>query len=113
MMTLCVAAGFQPTIAATVDDIATALGLVSIGWGVTVAPDLTPANPERGIQRIRLNGLEAERHSILIVRDGEESLPHISAVIEAVHRSGSKLFHQEAHRAAATARLDPARRVLS
>jgi DNA-binding transcriptional LysR family regulator len=95
MMTLCVAAGFQPTIAATVDDVATALGLVSIGWGVTVAPDLTPANPEGGIQRIRLNGLEAERHSILIVRDGEESLPHISAVIEAVHRAGSRLFHQE------------------
>jgi DNA-binding transcriptional LysR family regulator len=92
--TLCVAAGFQPTVAAAVDDIATALGLVSIGWGVTVAPDLTRANPERDVRRIRLNGLEAERHSILIIRDGEESLPHISAVIAAVHRSGSSLFHQ-------------------
>jgi DNA-binding transcriptional LysR family regulator len=94
VMTLCVAAGFQPTVVATVDDVATALGLVSIGWGVTVAPDLTPANPESGIRRIGLDGLEAVRHSILIVRDGEEALPHMSAVIAAVHVTSDALFRR-------------------
>jgi DNA-binding transcriptional LysR family regulator len=94
VMTLCVAAGFQPTVVATVDDVATALGLVSIGWGITVAPDLTPANPESGIQRIQLDGLEAVRHSILIVRDGEESWPHMSAVIAAVHVTSDELFRR-------------------
>jgi DNA-binding transcriptional LysR family regulator len=92
VMTLCVAAGFQPGVVATVDDVATALGLVSIGWGITVAPDLTPANPESGIRRIQLDGLEAVRHSILIVRDGEESWPHMSAVIAAVHVTSDELF---------------------
>jgi hypothetical protein len=67
---------------------------VSIGWGVTVAPDLTPANPESGIRRIRLDGLEAVRHSILIVRDGEEALPHMSAVIAAVHVTSDALFRR-------------------
>jgi DNA-binding transcriptional LysR family regulator len=90
--TLCVAAGFEPTVVATVDDLATALGLVSIGWGITVAPDLTAAHPESGIRRIQLNGLEAARHSILVVRDGEESLPHMSAVIAAVHVASEKVF---------------------
>ena len=71
---------------------ATALGLVSIGWGITVAPDLTPANPESGVRRIQLDGLDAVRHSILIVRDGEESLPHMSAVIAAVHVTSDELF---------------------
>ena len=94
VMTLCVAAGFQPTVAATVDDVATALGLVSIGWGITVAPDLTPANPESEIRRIQLDGLEAVRHSILIVRDGEESLPHMAAVIAAVQATSDELFRQ-------------------
>jgi DNA-binding transcriptional LysR family regulator len=92
VMTLCVAAGFQPAVVATVDDVATALGLVSIGWGITVAPDLTPGNPESGLRRIRLDGLEAARHSILIVRDGEESLPHMAAVIAAVHVTSDELF---------------------
>jgi DNA-binding transcriptional LysR family regulator len=92
VMTLCVAAGFQPRVVATVDDVATALGLVSIGWGITVAPDLTPANPESGVQRIQLDGLDAVRHSILIVRDGEESLPHMAAVIAAVHVTSDELF---------------------
>lgn len=94
VMTLCVAAGFEPRVVATVDDVATALGLVSIGWGITVAPDLTPANPESGVQRVQLDGLEAVRHSILIVRDGEESWPHMAAVIAAVHVTSDELFQR-------------------
>lgn len=83
-LTLCVAAGFQPTIAATVDDVATALGLVGIGWGVTVAPELTPTSPESAIRRIELDGVTTSRFSVLIVRDGEERSPRIAAVVAAV-----------------------------
>ena len=51
----CRGLGFHPVVA-TVDDVATALGLVGIGWGITIAPDLTPANPESAIQRISSTG---------------------------------------------------------
>ena len=81
---VCAAIGFRPVIAGTVDDIATALGLVSLGWGVTIAPDLTPANPESAIRRIGLDGLEAFRHSVLIVREGEQHSPEIAVVVDAV-----------------------------
>ena len=90
--TLCVAAGFQPGVVATVDDVATALGLVGIGWGITIAPDLTPATPESAVHRVAVGGVETLRHSILVVRDGEESWPHMAAVIAAVHRASDALF---------------------
>jgi hypothetical protein len=34
-------------VAATVHDIGTALSLVGIGWGITIALDLTPAEGQR------------------------------------------------------------------
>jgi DNA-binding transcriptional LysR family regulator len=43
---MCVTAGFQPRLAATVNDAGTAIGLVGIGWGITIAPELTPRRPE-------------------------------------------------------------------
>jgi molybdate transport repressor ModE-like protein len=89
--TLCQAAGFRPRITATVDDIATALGLVAIGWGITIAPDLTPSPPD-SVARMRVDGLGAERHSILIVREGEEHWPHIAVVIAAVQVASEALI---------------------
>jgi DNA-binding transcriptional LysR family regulator len=50
---MCVTAGFQPRIAATVNDVGTALGLVGIGWGVTIAPELTPAGAGQAAHRGR------------------------------------------------------------
>src|SRR6516164_5241673 len=63
-MALCVSAGFEPELAATVNDIGTAISLVAIGWGVTIAPEMTPAGGN--VTRIRLAGVEAVRHSVLI-----------------------------------------------
>jgi DNA-binding transcriptional LysR family regulator len=83
-MTLCLTAGFQPNLAATVNDVGTAIGLVGIGWGVTIAPELTPAGPDLQVSRIPLAGLDTVRHSVLIVRDGEHESPRIAAAIEAV-----------------------------
>lgn len=81
---LCAAAGFQPAVAATVDDMATALGLVSVGWGITIAPMLTPVGQEERLRRIPLEGVHLNRFSALVVRDGEEDFPEIRTVIEAV-----------------------------
>ena len=81
-MALCVSAGFEPELAATVNDIGTAISLVGIGWGITIAPELTPAGGN--VARIRLAGVKAVRHSVLIVRDGEHLSPSIAAAITAV-----------------------------
>ncbi|MDX6253973.1 MAG: hypothetical protein QOJ11_307 [Frankiales bacterium] len=82
--TLCVTAGFQPVLAATVNDIGTAMGLVGIGWGVTIAPELTPVGSELPIARIPIVGVDTLRHSVLIVRDGEHLSPRLAAAIAAV-----------------------------
>jgi len=87
---LCTAAGFRPTVAATVQDVATALGLVAVGWGVTIAPALTPAANESAIRRIALDGVDSQRYSVLICRDGEQDLPEVSAVISAAHKTTTR-----------------------
>jgi DNA-binding transcriptional LysR family regulator len=88
---MCTIAGFQPRVAATVKDVGTALGLVGMGWGVTVAPELTPGTPEREMTRLRITGLDTVRHNVLVVRDGEHLSPHMAAVISAVRAVGADL----------------------
>jgi DNA-binding transcriptional LysR family regulator len=83
-MSLCVTAGFEPRLTATVNDIGTAIGLVGIGWGVTIAPALTPVGMEAKLVRIPIDGLDTLRHSVVIVRDGEHLYPRIAAAIAAV-----------------------------
>ena len=83
-MAWCVSAGYEPELAATVNDIGTALGLVGIGWGITIAPQLTPAGTGMPVARVPITGVEAVRHTILIVRDGEHLSPPIAAAITAV-----------------------------
>ena len=79
VLAMCVSAGFQPDLAASVDDIGTAVGLVGIGWGVTIAPQRTPAGTGMPVARIPIAGVSTARHSILMVRDGEHLLPWIAA----------------------------------
>lgn len=83
-LTLCRLAGFEPDLAASVNDIGTAIGLVGVGWGVTIAPELTPAPSGVRVARIPMAGLDTVRHSVLIVRDGEQSSPRIAAAVDAV-----------------------------
>src|SRR5205807_10424614 len=83
-MALCVSAGFEPELAATVNDIGTAIGLVGIGWGVTIAPELTPVGSAAKLVRLPIDGLDTLRHSVVIVRDGEHLYPRIAAAIAAV-----------------------------
>ncbi|MFI9383144.1 LysR family transcriptional regulator [Kutzneria sp. NPDC052558] len=88
---MCAIAGFQPRVAATVDDVGTALGLVSMGWGVTVAPELTPAAGEGQVSRLRITGLDTVRHNVLVARDGEHLSPRLAAVISAVRAVAAEL----------------------
>ena len=84
---MCVTAGFQPRLAATVGDVGTAIGLVGIGWGITIAPELTPADPAE-VSRLRITGVDVVRHSVLLVRDGEHLSPRMAAAISAVRAVG-------------------------
>jgi DNA-binding transcriptional LysR family regulator len=97
-LTLCLTAGFQPELAATVNDVGTAIGLVGIGWGVTIAPELTPAGPELRVSRIPVAGLDTVRHSVVIVRDGEQESPRIAAAIEAVRAVSTQRWPVESAR---------------
>ena len=83
VMALCVSAGFQPELAASVDDIGTAVSLVGIGWGMTIAPQRTPAGG-MPVARIPIAGVATMRHTILMVRDGEQLFPWIAAAVTAV-----------------------------
>jgi len=84
---MCVTAVFQPRLAATVGDVGTAIGLVGIGWGITIAPELTPADPAE-VSRLRITGVDVVRHSVLLVRDGEHLSPRMAAAISAVRAVG-------------------------
>jgi len=90
LLGLCAAAGFSPTVAATVDDVSAAVGLVSVGWGVTIAPELTPVRVESSVRRIPLKEISAYRYTVLMSRDGEENSPAIAAVVTAVHASAAQ-----------------------
>jgi DNA-binding transcriptional LysR family regulator len=92
LLGLCLGAGYRPRVAATVGDVATALGLVGVGWGLTLAPDLTPGAPENSIKRITLDGVDAKRYSVLVCRDGEQDIPEIEAVVTAVHTVTARTF---------------------
>jgi DNA-binding transcriptional LysR family regulator len=81
---MCTTAGFQPKVTATVNDVGTAIGLVGIGWGITIAPESTPVTGTAEVSRLRITGVDAVRHSVLIVRDGEHLSPRLAAVISAV-----------------------------
>lgn len=83
-MTLCLTAGFEPVIAASVNDLGTAVGLVGVGWGITIAPELTPFSPDRPVVHVPIAGVGTQRHSVLIVREGEHLSPRIAAAIDAV-----------------------------
>jgi molybdate transport repressor ModE-like protein len=93
LLGLCSGSGYRPRVAATVGDAATALGLAGVGWGVTIAPDLTPGAPESSIRRVPLDGVDAKRYSVLVCRDGEQEIPEIDAVVTAVHAVTARTFN--------------------
>jgi DNA-binding transcriptional LysR family regulator len=88
---LCTAAGFEPRLAATVNDVGTAMGLVEIGWGVTIAPEMTPVGNKASVAKLALDGIDTVRHNVLIARDGEHLSPRIAATVAAVRATSADL----------------------
>jgi DNA-binding transcriptional LysR family regulator len=88
---MCIAAGFQPRVGATVHDVGTAISLVGIGWGITIAPELTPAGTPTPVVRLPIVGIDTIRYSVLIVRDGEHLSPRMAAAISAVRSVSAEL----------------------
>src|SRR3984957_14444831 len=88
---MCIAAGFQPRVGATVNDIGTAIGLVGIGWGITIAPELPPPGTPPTVVRLPIDGIDTNRYSVLIVRDGEHRSPRMAAAVSAVRSVSAEL----------------------
>ena len=88
---MCAIAGYQPRVAATVDDVGTALGLVGMNWGITIAAELTPATVDAQVVRLRIAGLDTVRYNVLVARDGEHLSPRMAAVISAVRAVAAEL----------------------
>jgi DNA-binding transcriptional LysR family regulator len=103
---MCVTAGFRPRPAATVNDVGTAVGLVGMGWGITIAPERTPPTATAAVSRLRIAGLDAQRSSVLIVRDGEHLSPPMAAAISAV-RSVSRIASPPSARRPVSAGKEP------
>jgi molybdate transport repressor ModE-like protein len=83
-VTMCTTAGFEPTLVASVNDLGTALGLVGLGWGITIAPELTPSQSDHHVARVPLAGVSTERHTVLVVREGEHTSRRLSAAVAVV-----------------------------
>ena len=104
---MCIAAGFQPRVGATVNDVGTAIGLVGIGWGITIAPELTPAGTPATVVRLPIEGIDTNRYSVLIVRDGEHLSPRMAAAVSAVRSVSARAAGRHAGDAASI-RWEPA-----
>lgn len=87
-MALCNAAGFEPTVAALVDDVSSAVRLAGSGWGVTIAPRATMTVPETPAI-LAIAGVEAVRERVLLARQGEETSRRVQVVVDAVHQAAS------------------------
>ena len=88
---ICVATGFQPRVAATVQDVGTAISLVGLGWGITIAPELTPPGTDAPVVRLPITGVDTIRYTVLIARDGEHLSPRLAAAISAVRSVSAEL----------------------
>jgi len=77
-------------VAATVQDVGTAISLVGIGWGVTIAPELTPSG-NGPVVRLPITGVDTIRYTVLIARDGEHLSPRLAAAISAVRSVSAEL----------------------
>ncbi|GGZ25626.1 LysR family transcriptional regulator [Streptomyces poonensis] len=88
----CAGAGFVPDVVARTSDLQATLGLVSLGWGVSLVPDLAPDRPGFPVRRVALDGPALVRHVSLVVRRGALSSPAVAVILSEVRRqSGDSL----------------------
>ncbi|MGW0335634.1 LysR family transcriptional regulator [Streptomyces sp. NPDC003011] len=99
----CAAAGYAPDVVARTSDPHATLGLVSLGWGVSLVPDLVPDRPGYPVRRIALEGPELMRRVSVVVRQGTLARPDVAAVLSEVRASAGRLG-QDGVRGARSAR---------
>ncbi|WP_189714581.1 LysR family transcriptional regulator [Streptomyces phaeofaciens] len=88
---LCADAGFVPDVVSDIGDMQAVFGLVSLGWGVALAPDLVPDRPGHPVARIPLKGIGPVRHITLVVREGTLNSPPVAALLPAVREAADEL----------------------
>ncbi|MGW2642374.1 LysR family transcriptional regulator [Streptomyces sp. NPDC001348] len=88
---LCAGAGFVPDIVSDIGDMQAVFGLVSLGWGVALVPDLVPDRPGHPVVRVTLEGIRPVRRITLVVREGALDSPPVAALLPAVREAADEL----------------------
>ncbi|UXY31838.1 LysR family transcriptional regulator [Streptomyces sp. HUAS TT20] len=88
---LCAGAGFVPDVVSDIGDMQAVLGLVSLGWGVALVPDLVPDRPGHPVTRLALEGIRPTRRVTLVVREGALDSPPVAALLPAVREAADNL----------------------
>ncbi|MFF4562191.1 LysR family transcriptional regulator [Streptomyces sp. NPDC001435] len=88
---LCAGAGFVPDIVSDIGDMQAVFGLVSLGWGVALVPDLVPDRPGHPVTRIALEGIRPIRRVTLVVREGALDSPPVAVLLPAVREAADDL----------------------
>lgn len=87
----CAAAGFTPDRVADIGDVQAVFGLVSLGWGVSLVPDLVPDRPGYPVARISLAGAPLIRRVSIVARKGALAHPAVATVLAAVRSVAAEL----------------------
>jgi DNA-binding transcriptional LysR family regulator len=95
---LCADAGFAPDIVSDIGDMQAVFGLVSLGWGVALVPDLVPDRLGHPVARIALQGIRPIRRITLVVREGALDSPSVAALLPAVREAADELRRSSAGR---------------
>jgi DNA-binding transcriptional LysR family regulator len=80
---VCRTAGFEPAITHFTNDFATAYGLVAIGAGFALVPDLAGPPPE-GVAIVPTTQPVPSRRIFAAVRSGSSARPAVAAALEAL-----------------------------
>lgn len=91
----CAGAGFVPDIVSDIGDMQAVFGLVSLGWGVALVPDLVPTRPGLPVARVTPDGPELTRRITLVVREGAVRSPQVAALLPAVREAAAELAHHQ------------------
>lgn len=93
---LCADAGFVPDVVSDIADMQAVFALVSLGWGVALAPDLVPDRPGHPVARVALEGIRSVRRITLVVREGALDSPPVAALLPAVREAADDLRRAQA-----------------
>ncbi|MFJ8357822.1 LysR family transcriptional regulator [Streptomyces sp. NPDC093984] len=90
---LCAGAGFHPDVVCDTGDLQAVLGLVSLGWGVALVPDLAPDRPGHPVVRLAVRGHRLTRRTTLVVREGALNSAPTAALLSALREAAGHLSH--------------------